>query len=280
MAKEYFSHDYNTRLDKRIKPLLIKHGYEGYGVFWAIVEDLYNNKNSLPLDYEGIAFDYRVSADLVKSVINDFDLFTIKDKNFFSSSVKKRLKEREEKSEKARKSALARYSKDANAVRTQSERLQGGMLLNKRKVKESKGKEIKEKEIKVNESKEVNTDPLSKKIFDEVENSFSARFFEIWVALCETPKWRKKERSALELSLKKLNNYHEEFAISLMEAAISGGYQGVVFADTDEKYEKWLSNRNKNGEQGNTNYRKQPAPDLQSGLNTIDAMYRKLNNGG
>lgn len=165
MAKEYFSHDYNTRLDKKIKPLLIKHGYEGYGVFWAIVEDLYNNKNSLPLDYESIAFDYRVSVDLVKSVINDFDLFTIKDKIFFSGSIKTRLKEREKKSEKARKSAQERWAKDANALRTHSERIQRGMLL----------KESKVKDIKVKESKGVFTPPSLVEVESYfLENGYSA----------------------------------------------------------------------------------------------------------
>ena len=50
MAKDtyYFSHDYNARNDSKIKRLLSKHGYLGYGLFWAIVEDLYNNANALP----------------------------------------------------------------------------------------------------------------------------------------------------------------------------------------------------------------------------------------
>jgi len=39
----YFSHDYNCRNDEKIKRLLRKHGMCGYGIFWSIVEDLYNN---------------------------------------------------------------------------------------------------------------------------------------------------------------------------------------------------------------------------------------------
>ena len=44
MAKEtfYFSHDYNARNDIKIKKLILKHGFCGYGIFWAIIEDLYN----------------------------------------------------------------------------------------------------------------------------------------------------------------------------------------------------------------------------------------------
>ena len=69
----YFSHDYNARNDIKIKKLIAKHNYLGYGLFWAIIEDLYNNANALPLDYDCIAFDLRADVETVKSIINDFD---------------------------------------------------------------------------------------------------------------------------------------------------------------------------------------------------------------
>ena len=133
----YFSHDYNARQDIKIKKLLVKHGMVGYGVFWSIVEDLYNNANALPTDYESIAYELRIDIQVVKSVINDFDLFVIDGKEFGSKSIENRLNERNEKSKKARKSALARWNKektDANALQPQSE---------SNAIKESKGKESK-----------------------------------------------------------------------------------------------------------------------------------------
>ncbi|MES2395887.1 MAG: Lin1244/Lin1753 domain-containing protein [Bacteroidota bacterium] len=126
MAKDtfYFSHDYNARNDSKIKKLLSKHGYPGYGMFWAIIEDLYNNANALPTDYDSIAFDLRTTSEVIKSLINDFDLFVIDADHFGSLSVERRLNERNDKSVKARESALNRWNKikaDANALRTQSE---------------------------------------------------------------------------------------------------------------------------------------------------------------
>ena len=96
MAKDtyYFSHDYNTRNDSKIKKLLAKHGYLGYGLFWAIVEDLYNNANALPLEYESIAFDLRTNENVIESIINDFDLFCIDKSEFGSTSIERRLNER------------------------------------------------------------------------------------------------------------------------------------------------------------------------------------------
>ena len=140
MAKDtfYFSHDYNSRADEKIKLLIRRHGLLGYGIFWAIIEDLYNNANALRTDYEGIAFDLRVDVDVVKSVVNDFDLFIIKEDFFGSFSVQRRLEERKAKSKKASDSANYRWSKlkdDANALRTHCER---------NAIKERKGKEIKE----------------------------------------------------------------------------------------------------------------------------------------
>lgn len=134
----YFSHDYNARNDDKIKSLIRKHQFLGYGIFWAIIEDLYNNANALRLDYEGIAFDMRVDEGVIKSIINDFGLFAIDGEYFGSLSVQRRIDEREEKSQKAKDSARKRWDKiekDANALPTQSE---------SNAIKESKGKEIKE----------------------------------------------------------------------------------------------------------------------------------------
>jgi hypothetical protein len=114
MRKEtfYFSHDYNARTDAKIKNLIRKHNMFGYGVYWAIIEDLYQNNNVLPLDYDLIAYELRTEQDLIKSVIEDFDLFTIKDNIFGSISVEKRLLERDNKSKVAKDNARKRWGED------------------------------------------------------------------------------------------------------------------------------------------------------------------------
>lgn len=139
MSKDtfYFSHDYNSRNDEKIKFLLRKHGFIGYGLFWAIIEDLYNNANALRTDYEGIAYDFRVDVSLIESIIKDFDLFVFEGDTFGSLSVQKRIDERDSKSVKARESAHKRWT-NANAMQSQCE---GNA------IKESKGKEIKERKV-------------------------------------------------------------------------------------------------------------------------------------
>lgn len=71
----------------------------------------------------------------------------------------------------------------------------------------------------------------------------SDKFRETWEALCEEKNWKGKTQKALQLTLNKLGRYEETFAIELMEKTIENGWKGVVFADTDAKYQEWLSAR-------------------------------------
>ena len=107
----YFSHDYNTRVDVKIKNLIRVHGMAGYGIFWSIVEDLYQNENSIPLDYESVAYDLRCDVSVAKSVINDFNLFVILDGKFGSVSVQQRIDERNSRSKNAKVIASKRWDK-------------------------------------------------------------------------------------------------------------------------------------------------------------------------
>lgn len=156
MASEetyYFKHDYNARSDPKMKRLLSKHGMQGIGIYWSIIEDLYNNANALPTQYDVIAFDLRCDENVIRSVINDFDLFQVNEDYFGSPSVEKRLLKREEKSLKARRSAAYRWSsiqkEDANAMQTQCD---------SNAIKERKGKDKKE-----NKEGEKNKDETAKR---------------------------------------------------------------------------------------------------------------------
>lgn len=196
----YFSHDYNARTDDKIKSLLRTHGMLGYGVFWSIIEDLYNNANALRLDYGGIAYDLRVDENVVKSVINDFELFTVSDQKFSSSSVGKRISERDEKSDKARKSAIFRWSadkQDANALRTQCE----GNAIKERKGKERKENILEENIIK--ESFGEKKSPL--KNFDRSNIKSNHEQYLDWGNKCEGKKMSDKYRE-LVLTLIQNNN--------------------------------------------------------------------------
>lgn len=127
----YFSHDYNARNDEKVKELIFKHGMSGYGIYWSIIEELYQNTNVLHLNYERIAFELRADISSIKSIINDFNLFVISGENFSSLSVQKRIDERANKSEKARLSVNKRWN-DTNVLPKQYD----SNTIKERKVKE------------------------------------------------------------------------------------------------------------------------------------------------
>lgn len=132
--KDYFSHDYNSRNDKKLVKAFMKFGLESIGAYWCIVEMLYEEGGYLPLsEYERITFELRSTNDTIKYLINDSELFKNDGIKFWSETAIDRLKLRSEKSDKARKSIESRWNKinNTNVIRTNEER-------NTIKVKESK----------------------------------------------------------------------------------------------------------------------------------------------
>ena len=135
----YFTHDCNARNDRKIVSLRMKYGVEGVGIFWCLVEMLYEEGGFLMLsECDRIAFELQSQCDKILSVIRDFELFENDEKSFWSNSAIERIKIRDSKSDKARKSALKRWD-NANAMRSQCEG--NAKKENKSKVKEKKRKE-------------------------------------------------------------------------------------------------------------------------------------------
>lgn len=150
----FFPHDYNARNDRKLIKLASTHGMAGLGVYWCIVEMLYEEAGYLPIEYDRITFELRTEFSLVKSVINDFDLFHFDDEKFWSETAIERLKVRMDKSEKARNSVLSRWSKyERNTDVLHSNNGRNTRKRKERTVKERKGEEKKEEE-KSDSSKE------------------------------------------------------------------------------------------------------------------------------
>jgi hypothetical protein len=107
----YFSHDYNARNDIKLAELNADLGMEGVGIYWCLIEILYENDGYLSMtDIPRIAKGLRINATALQSVI-DTSLFEHNEEQFWSNSVLKRLEERNEKSKKASESALNRWGK-------------------------------------------------------------------------------------------------------------------------------------------------------------------------
>ena len=154
---EYFSHDYNARNDKKLVKLAMKHGVAGIGIYWCIVEMLYEEGGYLDVsEYERITFELRTDYETVTSVMQDFELFIIAEKKFYSPSILERLKERSKKSENARKAVAKRWAKRKANKAVNTDVLQMQCERNTIKVNKSKeNKRIKEKESKEKEKIDI-----------------------------------------------------------------------------------------------------------------------------
>ena len=121
MKKTYFNHDSNARNDYRIIKLRAKLGYEGYWIFWSLLEMLFIEENKICIeDYDALAFGLQCDANKLKQVIEDFDLFVIEDDCFYSKRLNNHIEEINNKSIKAKENANKRWN-NANAMQTQSD---------------------------------------------------------------------------------------------------------------------------------------------------------------
>ena len=106
----YFQHDYNARNDPKLQDVLIELGVEGIGIYWCIIEQLYEQGGTLPLRYcKSIAFALHVDYKTIERLVNNYGLFANDGENMWSDSVLKRLDKRKDISDKRKQAAIARW---------------------------------------------------------------------------------------------------------------------------------------------------------------------------
>ena len=106
----YFQHDYNARNDPKLQDVLIDLGIEGIGVFWCIIEQVYEQGGTLPIrSCKSIAFALHVDCNVVERLVHDYGLFKNDGEKMWSESVLNRLNRRKDISDKRKLAALARW---------------------------------------------------------------------------------------------------------------------------------------------------------------------------
>jgi hypothetical protein len=113
MSKEtfYFPHDCKARHDRKLVNLIMEHGMNGVGIYWCLIEMLYEENGYLPLEYNRIIFELRTDTNVLQSVISEFELFENDGVKFWSNSILDRLQERCNRSEKAKNAINKRWDK-------------------------------------------------------------------------------------------------------------------------------------------------------------------------
>lgn len=115
----YFPHDSNAKDDPKCVLLIEQLGLEGYGIYWVLIEVLRDQPNySYPVELlPALARRYNTTAEKIKTVVGNYNLFTIKnDSVFFSESLTRRMIPLEEKRKK-----LSEAGKRGNKIRWNSE---------------------------------------------------------------------------------------------------------------------------------------------------------------
>lgn len=106
ILEPYFSHDLSTRTSKEIILIIDDLGFEGYGLFWAVVE--FMHKNELRVGEERFIVGKQYE-DKIKSILNDYDLFHIEDGVYISERIQRNLQMQEDKSKSAKNAVETRW---------------------------------------------------------------------------------------------------------------------------------------------------------------------------
>lgn len=208
----YFSHDANAHTDPKILKLRMALGWEGYGIYWAIIENLRNQETYSICESEFMFLTLSLAIDEAKlkqmlSKCLEVNLLEIVDGKVLSPSLLRRM-ERADEIRNKRKIAGAKGGKaKANAKATLKQN------------PSIKGKETKEKESKVNKSK-------PKISFADIDlPNFIDR--ELWIGFMEMRDLSKKKpvqsERAINSLLSKLNNNPNQ-ANKMLENSMNAGW--------------------------------------------------------
>ena len=179
----YFSHDGGARNDDKMIAVRMKHKAEGYAVYFMILEKMLESSDyTLFKDYNVLAFDFRVSSDLVKSIVEDFGLFEFTDdnKSFYSKSFQSRMEPLENLRKQRREAGLKSAEKRANSTKNQQNSTVVERSLLKNPTKESKvnnntnvllEKNKQKKEIEISNFEETPNSTSFKNFQEEKEKS-------------------------------------------------------------------------------------------------------------
>jgi hypothetical protein len=111
MKQQYFPHDCNARNDPKLQRLQMKQGMAGVGLYWCLLELLYENRGKLmQSDIEIYAFALRTDTETLTDILQNFDLFKRDKTSYWSESANSRIEETMEKSRKAKESANRRWN--------------------------------------------------------------------------------------------------------------------------------------------------------------------------
>lgn len=163
----YFSHDANARNDEKILMLRALLGWAAYGIYWALVEMMFEAEDSrLSLKkLQGIAAGLNINKDELEKIIEvciNEELFVADDYYFWSESLLKRKQKMEdikEKRAKAGKKGSDKRWQDNNEKTSDSKPIANAKQMNSKYMANKK---------KRNEIKENDKTHYAERVFEDL----------------------------------------------------------------------------------------------------------------
>lgn len=123
--REYFQHDFYAMNDLRLRRLRRRKGLAGVGLWWCVVETLYQNDNVLHVeDFETIAEENGARVEDIVDLVDNYGLFERGEDEegafVFSKSIARRLEERASVAAKSQRAANGRWGAPAKNSKTAS----------------------------------------------------------------------------------------------------------------------------------------------------------------
>lgn len=202
----YFTHDYNARNDPKLLRLRMDFGCRGLGIYWSLVEMLYEQDGKIPADQiDAIAYDLREPLEDVSRIVSEYELFRFiihENKEYFTSKAVEARNERREEISEIRRQAGRRGAFKTNSMRQKSgsssadERQMLGKCSANAEQMNGKSSAIKEKEIKGNnstlskENKRVFVKPTIEEVEEYVKEKGYAVDAESFISFYESNGWK------------------------------------------------------------------------------------------
>ena len=215
----YFSHDYNASQDPKIFNMMSELGWEGYGLFWAIIEKLAEANGKLSLnDIKGFAFAWKIDSTIIKSLVNDFQLFDNDNEFFWSNRLIEHLNNRQKMANI--RSKAGKIGGLASAKQRSSNRQ---AIVKQNQAKERKGKESKIKEITIMQPAVATSIPFDSTDYINKLITNKQRHVHIIGLYWQTKNYKHPSQEAANEALKRdfrvakgLSGYPDNYIIGLM----------------------------------------------------------------
>lgn len=136
----YFKHDNNAASDDKMLALIAEYDWQGYGIFWAILEAMSRNEGGLKASLlGGLALGLRLDKKWLVKFLDfcvDIGVFTLEDNTYISSRMVEQLEYRKMLSESGKKGA--EIKKERGATRGAVSQNEGGLQAGEERIVEDR----------------------------------------------------------------------------------------------------------------------------------------------